>query len=89
MEFHGHLTHNIHFHWSFLRIPLFGKSLALWPAVFIAVISLLIYVQLDPYQAAETSSFNIHRKSTVSAGPAGAAVRERRFGTLSDITGES
>jgi hypothetical protein len=56
---------------------------------------LLMQLKLDPFHAAETSPFNVHRepprpnvKITRHLGTnAGAApVREKRFGTINDIT---
>jgi hypothetical protein len=55
-------------------------------------------LKLDPYASAENSPFNIHREPPKPAAPvlgkgvakAGLPVpRERKVGTLSDITGDS
>ena len=63
-----------------------------------AYVMVLMNSKLDPYYSAENSPFNIHREPPKPAAPvvgkgtakAGLPVpKERKVGTLSDITGES
>lgn len=97
LEYGDRLESNIHLPRSLLHIPLLGKSMREFClAVSDGIKILLTQVKLDPYHAAESSPFNIHRepprpnvKITRNLGTnAGAApAREKRFGTINDITG--